>query len=56
MTISIALSLIVALVGLVLYFLPMANAKLTEAGRLMFALGLLATLLHIAGRATLSLN
>lgn len=41
----IVLSLLVALVGLLMYVLT-TNAKLVELGRLMFATGLLAFLIH----------
>ena len=44
----VTVSLIVAVVGLVLY-LPSINPKVNEVGRLMFAVGLLAFLLTAIG-------
>ena len=42
------LSLLVAIVGLLMYALS-ANPRLSEAGRIMFACGLLAFLLELPG-------
>lgn len=46
MTLVILLPLAVALVGALMYGL--ASAKAGELGRIMFAMGLLATLLHVS--------
>jgi hypothetical protein len=43
------LPLIVCLAGLTLYLLPLKEAKVTEIGRLSFAVGLLAVLLGWKG-------
>ena len=40
-------SLIIALLGVILYF--SGNGKWSEAGRVMFAMGLLATLMQMGG-------
>lgn len=48
------LSLLVALVGLLMYALSQ-NAKLVEIGRISFAFGLLAFLLEIAGSHAITL-
>ncbi len=55
MNISFAISVAVMLVGAVLYVLP-ADGKLTEIGRIMFAFGLLVTLLRFVGDASLRLG
>ena len=43
------LPLLVCVLGLVVYMAASTNAKLAECGRLMFACGLLVTLLRFAG-------
>lgn len=45
----VTLSLLVSIIGLVLYLLPITNPKVTEVGRIMFAFGLLAFLLGAIG-------
>ncbi len=55
MNISFGLALAALIIGLVLYY-AVPNAKTQEVGRLMFATGLLATLLHAAGSASLHIN
>jgi len=52
MNVSFGLSIAVTLVGLALYLLT-SGTKVQEAGRIMFAMGLLATLLKFAGQASL---
>ncbi len=42
--------LLVAVVGLVIYFASTTNAKLAEVGRLLFACGALVTLIAMMGR------
>lgn len=42
----ILLPLLIALIGLLMYLACTKNAKLAEVGRIMFAVGLLAWLLH----------
>jgi hypothetical protein len=42
---------LVALVGLVLYLVPMTNPKPTEIGRILFWTGVLVTLLSLAGHS-----
>ncbi len=42
---TIALPLLICLVGLIVYMLPVANGKITEVARLSFAVGLLVVLL-----------
>jgi uncharacterized membrane protein len=42
---------LVALVGLVLYLVPMQNPKPTEIGRILFWTGVLVTLLSLAGHS-----
>ncbi len=53
MNISVALSLGVALVGVLMYLL-LAHPKGSECGRLMFVVGLLAFLMQFTGRLALS--
>lgn len=48
----VTVSLIVAIIGLVLY-LPSINPKVNEVGRIMFFVGLLALLLSTAGSRVL---
>ncbi len=48
---SFAVAVFVLLIGLVLYLLPIEQAKVTETGRLMFFAGLLVALLRYAGEA-----
>lgn len=55
MTLSLALSVAVLVVGGLLYLLA-ANPKVAEVGRLMFAVGLLAALLRFAGEASLRIG
>lgn len=47
MSMTIFASLLVAIIGLVTYFVA-SNPKLQEAGRIAYAAGLLATLLSVA--------
>lgn len=49
----VTISLLVAIVGLVLYLLPITNPKVTETGRIMFAFGLLTFLLGATGARVL---
>jgi Na+/phosphate symporter len=55
MNISFGLSVAVTLIGLAMYMLT-ANAKMQETGRIMFAMGLLATLLKFSGQAALHIG
>jgi hypothetical protein len=50
------LALVVCLLGLVVYLLPITNGKVTEAGRLAFACGLLVVLLIAGGHGVLKLG
>jgi Na+/phosphate symporter len=52
MNLSFALSVAVCIAGVILYFVSAAS-KPQEVGRIMFAMGLLATLLKFAGEASL---
>lgn len=52
MNLSFGLSIAVMVAGLVLYLVS-AAPKPQEVGRIMFAMGLLATLLRFAGQASL---
>lgn len=51
MTITAFVPLLVAVVGLLLYFLATKTPKLQEAGRISFAVGLFVFLLPMAERA-----
>ena len=51
MNLSFGLSIAVTLAGLILYWV--GSTKPAEIGRIMFAMGLLATLLKFAGQASL---
>lgn len=55
MSVTLILSAVVLVAGLILYFLA-APPKLQEAGRLAFFAGLLVCLLHFSGHAALSLR
>lgn len=55
MNISVGISIAVCLIGLVLYLVA-AAPKPQEIGRIMFAMGLLATLMRFAGEASLRLG
>ncbi len=48
MNLTIALPFLACIIGLVVYLVSVTNAKITEAGRLMFACGLLVTLFEVA--------
>lgn len=55
MNLSFGLSVAVMLAGLVMYWMS-SGSKPQEVGRIMFAMGLLATLLKFAGQASLHLG
>ncbi len=55
MNLSLAISLVIAIAGVVLYLVS-AAPKPQEIGRLMFACGLLAALIRFAGDASLRIG
>jgi len=55
MTLSFAIAIAVMIAGLVMYLIA-SGAKIQRIGEIMFAFGLLATLLKFAGQASLHIG